>query len=203
MKNCALFLILCILICLNTFSQKIRFVNEKWEELDHNNLLYEFQKQYDHIRDSFGLSRLKFNMTCDSVANGHAIYMAKTGDFQHGKGNLRFTEKVENTLGRKLRNDLNQEFFCENIFKIPSVYWPKKLRDDIPKGYIEKQIGDFHASLFLGNDISYRDLVKYLIDGWMESPGHRKILLHDKKSQFSIACKASSDNCFYACFNAY
>lgn len=198
MKNRALFLILCISICLTTFSQKIKFVNEKWEELDHNNLLNEFQKQYDHIRDSFGLSRLKFNITCDSVAKGHATYMAKTGDFKHGKGDLDYEEKIHAILARKHEGGL-----CENIIKITGPTWTKKSRDDIPYEHIEKQIGKIHASLFLGKDIYYQDLVKCVIEGWMNSPGHRKILLHYKNSQFSIACKASSDNCFYACFNAY
>jgi len=198
MARYPLLLILFISIFQSATSQKIKFVNEKWEELDQDILLMEFRKQYDHIRDSFGLSRLKFNKTCDSVAKGHAIYMAKTGDYQHGKGSLNFVGKIEDILGRKLRGR-----FYENIFKVPTVTWPKKLRDDIPPGYIEKQIGDFEASLFLGKDISYHDLVKSLIDGWMYSPGHRQCLLDEKSSQFSFACKTSSDNCFYACFNAF
>lgn len=198
MKNRALFLILCISICLTTFSQKIRFVNEKWEELDHNNLLNEFQKQYDHIRDSFGLSRLKFNMTCDSVAKGHATYMAKTGDFKHGKGDLNFEEMIDELLGRKCAVE-----FCENIIKMSGTALPKEIRNLIPYEQIEKQAGDFKACLFLGKDFSYRDLVKYMIESWMDSPGHRNVLLRKINSQFSFACKASSDNYFYACFNAY
>jgi uncharacterized protein YkwD len=193
-----LLLILFISIFQSATSQKIKFVNEKWEELDQDILLMEFQKQYDHIRDSFGLSRLKFNKTCDSVAKGHAIYMAKTGEFKHGKGDLNFSEMINYFLGRKLEGK-----FYENIIKIPGPTWTKKSRDNIPYEHIEKQIGDFEASLFLGKDISYSDLVKSIIDGWMESPGHRKCLLNQKNSQFSLACKAGSDNSFYACFNAF
>jgi hypothetical protein len=198
--------LLLLILLISTFSsatsQKIKFVNEKWEELDQDILLMEFQKQYDHIRDSFGLSRLKFNKTCDSVAKGHAIYMAKTGDYQHGQGSLGFAQKIDKILGRK-RKGGNQEIFCENIFKVSTVSWTKKSRDRIPYDHIKKQIGDFEASLFLGKDISYHDLVKSLIDGWMYSPGHRECLLDEKNSQFSFACNTSSDNCFYACFNSF
>jgi uncharacterized protein YkwD len=202
MKKRTLLLLLFISIYSTTFSQKIRFVNEKWEELDQNLLLKEFQKQYDHIRDSFGLSRLKFNTTCDSVAKGHAIYMATTGDYQHGQGSLNFAQKIDKILGRKPKG-LNQELFCENIIKISSVSWTKKSRDNIPFEYIEKQIGNFHASKFLGKDIYYQDLVKCIIEGWMDSPGHRHNLLDENHSEFSIACKTSLDNHFYACFNAF
>jgi uncharacterized protein YkwD len=198
MKKCTLLLLLFISIYSTTFSQKIRFVNEKWEELDQNVLLMEFQKQYDHIRDSFGLSRLKFNRSCDSVAKGHATYMATTGDYQHGQGSLDFAQKIDKILGRK-----NERGFCENITKILGPTCTKKSRDRIPYEYIEKQIGNFYASVFLGKDICYQDLVKCVIEGWMNSPGHRRNLLREKHSEFSIAYKTSLDNCFYACFNAF
>jgi hypothetical protein len=187
-----------VMICLAGTSQNIYYKDNKWV-IDQKIILAEFTKQYNHIRDSFHLNRIKFDPTSDSIAKGHSKYMSITNDYQHGKGDHDFDYMAEEILGRNLGV---YEGFYENIMKISTETLPKNLSEKIKQEKLEKQIGKIHSLLVLGKEISYQELAKFILEGWMNSEGHRKNLLQKKLVSFSFSCEIGPARCFYPVFVA-
>jgi uncharacterized protein YkwD len=185
-------LIISIILLGTAYSQpKIQYKNGKWA-VDKKILFSEFSKQFNHLRDSFHLGNLGFGKTSDTIAWEHSRYMAETGEYGHGRGSIKYSEKISYILGRN--TDIRMG---ENIIKLDGYDFSESLLKSIDRKGLEKSGGKTMVSLIFKEDLSYEDFVNEIIKVWLNSPAHRELLLSPSYKYFSIAAVSDNKNCFY------
>jgi uncharacterized protein YkwD len=185
-------LIISIILLGTAYSQpKIQYKNGKWL-VDKKILFLEFSKQFNHLRDSFHLEHLGFGKTSDTIAWEHSRYMAETGEYGHGRGAIKYSEKINYILGR------NTDIITgENILKLDGYDFSESVLKIIDRKGLEKSGGKTMVSLIFKEDLSYEDFVNEIISDWLKSPAHRELLLSPSYKYFSIAAVSNNKNCFY------
>ena len=190
-------LIISIILIGSAYAQpKIQYKNGKWS-VDKKILFSEFSKQFNHLRDSFRLEHLGFGKTSDTVAWEHSRYMAETGEFEHGRGSMKYAEKIRYILGRNLDTRMG-----ENILRLDGYDFSPALLKTIDKKEFEKLGGKTMVSLVFKEDLSYEDFVNEIISDWLKSPAHRELLLSPSYKYFSISAVSDNKNSFYITYEA-
>jgi uncharacterized protein YkwD len=118
-----------------------------------------------------GLSRLRSNSSLTAAAQGHASYMARTGNYSH------FGPKGQ-TLGDRARAaGYAFHFVGENIHQ----YDPASGR-----------------TMGVDRHYSLSELPEFFLDGWKASPSHDENLLYPDVEDIGVAFARSSSGMIYA-----
>lgn len=136
---------------------------------------YEFYiyKYTNDARTTNGLSHLRLNKDISKVARLHSYNMAENNFFKHVNPDGESPTDRGNVLGVSCVKHYEGYYTMglgENIHKIPKGH-----------SYIKNQ---------------FKQNAQFIVDGWMDSPGHRKNILNDKYEQIGIGVRIFNSNVY-------
>lgn len=142
-------------------------------------------------RQRYGLPLFQYHPKLGQMATSHSYQMRQHSFFDHENP----YESQYRTLTDRLesvKNDSFHGFNCwgENIADYPTIAAGQKIT-------ITSFLGKRHLYGENGKEVlpcSYMEMAQYVVEGWMNSPGHRKNILNHEYLYLGCGCAAYSQN---------
>lgn len=128
-----------------------------------------------------GIPALSYDSALSAIAKSHSADMAQNGFFEHTNPQGQSPSARAEAAGYPVHKDLGGGWYSEgigeNIFAMPHG-------NVSGVGYVEKYDSEM--------------LAKEIVDGWMESPGHRENILNTEYSRIGIGVSYDGVQIYYA-----
>lgn len=160
-----------------------------FERVDLNLLAAAIFHETNRRRANHKLPSLAFDAAARRAANLQAQLMAQTGDVSHEHpGNPQHA-----TLSKRLAGvGLNPRFAAENLAYTFAVQY--RSGDHL---YVREENGEkIHSYKPAGPPLAphtYISFAKTVVDQWLNSPGHRRNLLHREPKFLGVGCRPAKD----------
>lgn len=159
-----------------------------FERVDLNLLSAAIFHETNRRRANNKLPALGFDTAAGRAADLQAQIMAKTGEISHENRNPQYA-----TLGQRLAAvGLKPRFAAENLAYTFAVQYRSGERLYVREENGEKVFSYRPAGPPLAPH-TYVSFAKAVVDQWMDSPGHRRNLLHREPKFLGVGCRPAKD----------
>lgn len=156
-------------------------VKPEFDTYEIERLVHEFTNQQRKIH---GLSELSFDLEISEIARAHSLDMANRDYFSHETPEgLVPTERAEKA-----------GYSCTKIIGI-MIY--SGIAENIFQGHLFDSYYTVNGSITSYDWSSNEEIAQVTVDGWMDSPGHRKNILTEMFDREGIGVEISKDDKVY------